>query len=65
LVRTAIGPVLLGNQHPGALRPLTRAELSGLHTEIDGRAGSAESEIESPLEDQPSLEPTDARPGSD
>jgi len=31
LVRTAIGPVRLGNQRPGALRPLTRQELGALY----------------------------------
>ena len=31
LVRTAIGPVRLGTQKPGTLRPLTREELAGLH----------------------------------
>jgi 23S rRNA pseudouridine2605 synthase len=31
LVRTAIGPVRLGNQRPGALRPLTRQELAALY----------------------------------
>jgi 23S rRNA pseudouridine2605 synthase len=30
LVRTAIGPVLLGNQRAGSVRSLTRAELAGL-----------------------------------
>jgi 23S rRNA pseudouridine2605 synthase len=31
LVRTTIGPVRLGGQRPGTLRPLNRAELSDLH----------------------------------
>jgi 23S rRNA pseudouridine2605 synthase len=31
LVRTRIGPVNLGGQKPGTLRPLTRAELATLH----------------------------------
>lgn len=31
LVRTAIGPVRLGTQKPGTLRPLTRDEIAGLH----------------------------------
>jgi len=35
LVRTRIGEVRLGNQRPGTLRPLTRAELSSLYTAVD------------------------------
>jgi 23S rRNA pseudouridine2605 synthase len=35
LVRTAIGPVLLGGQRAGSLRELTRDELAGLHRLID------------------------------
>lgn len=35
LVRTAIGPVRLGNQRPGTVRELTRAELSELHRLVD------------------------------
>ena len=31
LVRTRVGPVHLGGQRAGALRPLTRAEIAGLH----------------------------------
>jgi 23S rRNA pseudouridine2605 synthase len=31
LVRTRIGPVHLGGQRAGTLRPLTRAELADLH----------------------------------
>jgi 23S rRNA pseudouridine2605 synthase len=31
LVRTAVGPVLLGGQKVGTLRPLTRDEVAGLH----------------------------------
>jgi 23S rRNA pseudouridine2605 synthase len=30
LVRTAVGPVLLGGQRPGAIRDLTPDELAGL-----------------------------------
>jgi 23S rRNA pseudouridine2605 synthase len=32
LVRTAVGPVRLGGQKPGTLRPLTRDEVAGLHS---------------------------------
>jgi 23S rRNA pseudouridine2605 synthase len=39
LVRTAIGPVLLGQQRPGAVRELTRAELAGLHRLVDPPLG--------------------------
>jgi 23S rRNA pseudouridine2605 synthase len=35
LVRTAIGPVRLGAQRAGTLRPLTRTELAGLHEIVD------------------------------
>jgi 23S rRNA pseudouridine2605 synthase len=35
LVRTAIGPVLLGNQRAGTVRELTRDELAGLHRLVD------------------------------
>jgi 23S rRNA pseudouridine2605 synthase len=35
LVRTAIGPVLLGSQRAGKLRPLTRPELAGLFAVVD------------------------------
>jgi 23S rRNA pseudouridine2605 synthase len=35
LVRTRIGPVRLGNQRAGSLRPLTREELAGLHRLAD------------------------------
>jgi 23S rRNA pseudouridine2605 synthase len=35
LVRTAIGPVLLGDQRAGKLRPLSSAELSGLFAAVD------------------------------
>jgi 23S rRNA pseudouridine2605 synthase len=35
LVRTAIGPVRLGNQRAGAVRPLTRVELAELHDIVD------------------------------
>ena len=31
LVRTSVGPVLLGGQKAGTLRPLTRDEIAGLH----------------------------------
>lgn len=31
LVRTRVGPVRLGGQKPGTVRPLTRQELAGLH----------------------------------
>jgi 23S rRNA pseudouridine2605 synthase len=34
LVRTAIGPVLLGSQRAGKLRPLTAAELAGLYAAV-------------------------------
>jgi len=36
LVRTAIGPVLLGQQRPGTLRELTAAELAGLYKAVGG-----------------------------
>jgi 23S rRNA pseudouridine2605 synthase len=35
LVRTAIGPVHLGGQRAGTVRPLTREELAGLHRLLD------------------------------
>lgn len=35
LVRTAIGPVRLGNQRAGTVRELTRAELAALHRAVD------------------------------
>jgi 23S rRNA pseudouridine2605 synthase len=35
LVRTAIGPVLLGGQRAGTVRPLTAIELSSLHHLVD------------------------------
>ncbi len=35
LVRTAIGPVRLGGQRAGTVRPLTREELAGLHRLVD------------------------------
>lgn len=35
LVRTRVGPVLLGNLRAGAVRELTRAELSDLHRLVD------------------------------
>ena len=35
LVRTAIGPVRLGGQRAGTVRPLTRDELAGLHRLVD------------------------------
>jgi 23S rRNA pseudouridine2605 synthase len=38
LVRTAIGPVRLGGQRAGTLRPLTREELAGLHRLVDTSA---------------------------
>ena len=34
LVRTAIGQVQLGNQRPGKLRPLTRAEVGSLYSSV-------------------------------
>ncbi len=34
LVRTAIGPVLLGSQRSGKLRPLTRDEVGALHAAV-------------------------------
>lgn len=34
LVRTAVGPVRLGEQRPGSLRPLNRTEIGGLHTTV-------------------------------
>jgi 23S rRNA pseudouridine2605 synthase len=34
LVRTAIGEVRLGNQRPGRLRPLTRAEVGSLYRAV-------------------------------
>lgn len=37
LVRTAIGPVRLGNQRAGSVRDLTRAELAALHRAVDER----------------------------
>lgn len=36
LVRTAIGPVRLGNLRAGAIRELSRSELAALYREIDG-----------------------------
>jgi 23S rRNA pseudouridine2605 synthase len=46
LVRTAIGPVLLGGQRAGTVRPLTRAELAGLYKLVDqpGPAGAGKIE---------------------
>jgi len=41
LVRTSIGPVHLGGQRPGTLRPLSRAELAGLHRLADAAPGPA------------------------
>jgi 23S rRNA pseudouridine2605 synthase len=35
LVRTEIGPVRLGNQRPGSVRPLTAAEVAGLFAAVD------------------------------
>jgi 23S rRNA pseudouridine2605 synthase len=35
LVRLAVGPVRLGDQRPGTLRPLTRQEVSALMTAAD------------------------------
>lgn len=35
LVRTAIGPVVLGGQRPGTLRPLTASELGELHRLVE------------------------------
>jgi 23S rRNA pseudouridine2605 synthase len=35
LVRTAVGPVLLGGQRAGSARPLTAAELASLHRLVD------------------------------
>jgi 23S rRNA pseudouridine2605 synthase len=35
LVRTAVGPVRLGQQRPGALRELTRVELAALHAAVE------------------------------
>lgn len=35
LVRTRVGPVHLGGQRAGTLRPLTRAELAGLHRLVE------------------------------
>ncbi len=43
LVRTAIGPVRLGGQHPGTLRELTRDELAELHRLVDEMAGGPRS----------------------
>ena len=37
LVRTAIGPLQLGGQHPGTVRELTRAEVGALFSAVDGR----------------------------
>jgi 23S rRNA pseudouridine2605 synthase len=34
LVRTAIGPVRLGEQRPGSLRPLTGAEVGALYRAV-------------------------------
>jgi 23S rRNA pseudouridine2605 synthase len=34
LVRTAIGPVALGSQRAGKLRPLTRDEVAALHSAV-------------------------------
>jgi 23S rRNA pseudouridine2605 synthase len=39
LVRTRIGPVHLGGQRAGTLRPLTRAELADLHRVAEASAG--------------------------
>jgi 23S rRNA pseudouridine2605 synthase len=41
LVRTAIGPVRLGNLKPGRSRRLTRAEVTALYTQAEATAGSA------------------------
>src|SRR5690606_10936867 len=35
LIRTAVGPVRLGNLRPGQARPLTRAELAGLFAAVE------------------------------
>lgn len=35
LIRTAVGPVRLGNLRPGRIRPLTRAELAGLFAAVE------------------------------
>jgi 23S rRNA pseudouridine2605 synthase len=43
LVRTAIGPVGLGNLRAGAVRDLSRAELAALHAAVEGRSGIDES----------------------
>jgi 23S rRNA pseudouridine2605 synthase len=37
LVRTQIGPVLLGGQRPGSIRRLTAEELASLHALVDGQ----------------------------
>ena len=34
LVRTAVGEVRLGNQKPGRLRPLNRAEIGSLYAAV-------------------------------
>jgi 23S rRNA pseudouridine2605 synthase len=39
LVRTRIGPVHLGGQRAGTLRPLTRSELADLHREAEAAPG--------------------------
>jgi 16S rRNA U516 pseudouridylate synthase RsuA-like enzyme len=39
LVRTRIGPVHLGGQRAGTLRPLTRAELADLHRLAESSPG--------------------------
>lgn len=44
LVRTRIGPVHLGGQRAGALRPLTRAEVAGLHKLAATPSGGARAE---------------------
>jgi 23S rRNA pseudouridine2605 synthase len=41
LVRTAIGPVRLGNLKPGRSRRLTHAEVTALYTQAEATAGSA------------------------
>jgi 23S rRNA pseudouridine2605 synthase len=41
LVRTAIGPVRLGGLRAGAVRPLGRAELAGLHRAVEAGAVAA------------------------
>lgn len=48
LVRLAVGPVRLGDMRPGAVRPLSRHEVSALLSQVDGEASSMDTEIDKP-----------------